>query len=182
MVQPNKTAQKLTSSIVIIAFLAVCLCITTFALIYSMVSVDNNLFETGVVKINLNGGKPVIEEHEFLFEPGMSVKKDFFLENQSTCDVYYKLYFDHVEGALASVLEVQIQDRGVVLFTGTLADLTKDKVGAANDILRLNERRSLQILFHFPEQAKNVSQGQYVSFDMSAEAVQTQNNPYKLFN
>ena len=87
MVQPNKTAQKLTSSIVIIAFLAVCLCITTFALIYSMVSVDNNLFETGVVKINLNGGKPVIEEHEFLFEPGMSVKKDFFLENQSTCDV-----------------------------------------------------------------------------------------------
>lgn len=51
MVQPNKTAQKLTSSIVIIAFLAVCLCITTFALIYSMVSVDNNLFETGVVKI-----------------------------------------------------------------------------------------------------------------------------------
>ena len=38
MVQPNKTAKKLTSSIVIIAFLAVCLCITTFALIYSLVA------------------------------------------------------------------------------------------------------------------------------------------------
>ena len=182
MEKTNKTAKELTSSIVMIAVLAVCLCITTFALIYSMVSADNNLFETGVVKINLNGGQPVIEEHEFLFEPGMRVKKEFFLENQSTCDVYYRLYFDHVEGALASVLEVQIQDRDVVLFTGKLADLTKEKVGAANDILRLNERRNLQIFFHFPEQVKSASQGQYVSFDMSAEAVQTRNNPNKLFN
>ena len=166
MKQPNKTTKRLTSSIVTIVILAVCLCITTFALIYSTVSVDNNLFQTGVVKIDLNDGRPVIEEHEFLFEPGVTVEKDFYLENQSTCDVYYKLYFDNVEGGLA----------------GTLSDLTQEKVGAADDILRLNERRELKISFHFPEVAGNKAQGLYVSFDMSADAVQVKNNPNRLFD
>lgn len=83
------TSKKLTASVVTVFVLAICLCITTFALIWATVSVENNLFHTGIVKINLNDGKPVIEEHEFLFEPGMTVKKDFFIENQSTWDVYY---------------------------------------------------------------------------------------------
>lgn len=182
MKQPNKTTKRLTSSIVTIVILAVCLCITTFALIYSTVSVDNNLFQTGVVKIDLNDGRPVIEEHEFLFEPGVTVEKDFYLENQSTCDVYYKLYFDNVEGGLADVLEVRIQDGDAELFAGTLSDLTQEKVGAADDILRLNERRELKISFHFPEAAGNKAQGLYVSFDMSADAVQVKNNPNRLFD
>ena len=77
----TKTTKKLTGGIVTIIVLAVCLCVTTVALVRAMVSVDNNLFHTGSVKINLNDGKPVIQEHEFLFEPGMTVKKDFFIEN-----------------------------------------------------------------------------------------------------
>lgn len=182
MSDKTKTAKKLTVSVTAIIILAVCLCITTFALVYSVVSVDNNLFETGVVKVNLNNGEPVIEEHEFLFEPGMTVKKDFFIENQSTWDVYYKLYFDNIEGGLADVLEVRIQDGETVLFAGTLSGLTKEKVGAVDDILRLNERRELQISFHFPETAENKVQGLYVSFDMSADAVQTKNNPNRLFD
>ena len=100
MDKQTKTAKKLTGSIVTVVVLAVCLCITTFALVYSAVAVDNNLFQTGEVKINLNDGKPVIEEHEFLFEPGMTVEKDFFLANQSSTDVYYRLYFDNIEGGL----------------------------------------------------------------------------------
>ena len=55
-----KTAKKLTASIAAVIVLAVCLCVTTFALVYSTVAVDNNLFQTGVIKINLNGGRPVI--------------------------------------------------------------------------------------------------------------------------
>ena len=50
----NKTAKKLTASVAAIIILAVCLCITTFALVYSTVTVDNNLFQTGEIKINLN--------------------------------------------------------------------------------------------------------------------------------
>lgn len=148
MVKENKTAKKLTGSVIAIVVLAVCLCITTLALVYSTVAVENNLFQTGEIKLNLNDGKPVIEEHEYLFEPGMTVEKNFFLENQSTDDVYYRLYFDNVEGGLADILDVTIRDGDTVLYSGKASALTKEQVSAADDILKLNERRELIISFH----------------------------------
>ena len=178
----SPTVKKLTGSVIAIAVLSICLCITTFALVYSMVDVENNLFHTGTIKLNLNDGKPVIEEHEFLFEPGMTVEKEFFLENQSTWDVYYRLYFSDIEGGLADVLEVSIRDGEKILFDGKIADMTKDKVGAADDILKLNERRNLTISFHFPEEAGNEARNLYLTFTISADAVQTKNNPNKMFD
>ena len=182
MSDKTKTAKKLTGSVAAIVILAVCLCITTFALVYSTVAVDNNLFQTGTIKINLNGGQPVITEHEYLFEPGMTVEKEFFIENQGTWDVYYKLYFDNIEGGLSDVLDVAIRDGDRILFTGKIADLTKAKVGAADDILKLKERRELTISFRFPETAGNEVQNLYLSFDLKADAVQTKNNPQRLFD
>lgn len=178
----KKTAKRLTASVITIIVLSICLCVTTFALVFATVSVDNNLFHTGKVEINLNDGKPVIEEHEFLFEPGMTVQKDFFIENNSTWDVYYKLYFDHIEGGLADVLKAQIRDGEKTLFSGTAAELTKTNVGAADDILKLHERRELQIIFHFPEEAGNAAQNLDLTFDFCADAVQTKNNPNRLFD
>ena len=54
-------------------------------------------------------------------------------------------------------------------------------VGAADDVLRLHERRELTISFHYPEEAGNGGQAQYLSFDLKADAVQTKNNPNRLF-
>ncbi len=181
MDKANKTAKKLTASVAAVIVLAICLCITTFALVYSTVAVNNNLFQTGKIKIDLNGGQPVITEHEYLFEPGMTVEKPFYIENLGTWDVYYKLYFDNIEGSLADVLDVEILNGDTVLFGGKIADLTKEKVGAAEDILKLNERRDLTISFHYPEEAGNSGQAQYLSFDLKADAVQTKNNPNRLF-
>lgn len=42
------TSKKLTASVVTVFVLAICLCITTFALIWATVSVENNLFHTGM--------------------------------------------------------------------------------------------------------------------------------------
>ena len=182
MSERKKTDKKLAASVLTIVVLAVCLCITTFALVYSTVAVDNNLFQTGEIRVNLNDGKPVIEEDEFLFEPGMTVEKDFFLENQGTWDVYYKLYLDNVEGGLADVLEVEIRDGDTVLLEGKISELTKEQVGVADDILKLKERRELTVSFHFPEEAGNSTQNLYLSFDFKADAVQTKNNPQRLFN
>ena len=182
MVKENKTAKKLTGSVIAIVVLAVCLCITTLALVYSTVAVENNLFQTGEIKLNLNDGKPVIEEHEYLFEPGMTVEKNFFLENQSTDDVYYRLYFDNVEGGLADILDVTIRDGDTVLYSGKASALTKEQVSAADDILKLNECRELIISFHYPEVIGNSGQAQYLSFDLKADAVQTKNNPDRMFD
>ena len=71
----RKTRSRLTGGIVAVIVLAVCLVVTTVALAYSMISVRDNTFATGGVRINLNDGEPVIRPDEFLFEPGMTVKK-----------------------------------------------------------------------------------------------------------
>lgn len=176
------TSKKLTASVVTIVILAVILGITTFALVWAIVSVDNSFFHTGIVKINLNDGKPVIKEYEFLFEPGMTVKKDFFIENQSTWDVYYNIYFDDIEGGLADVIEISVRCGDTELYAGTANELTKANAGAADDVLKVSERRDLTVYFHFPEEAGNEAQNLVLSFSMKADAVQTKNNPDKEFD
>lgn len=176
------TSKKITASIVEIIVLIICLCVTTFALVWENVSVDNNHFRTGTVKINLNDSKPIIEEHEFLFKPGMTVKKDFFLENQSTWDVYYKLYFDDIEGGLMDVLDISITDGNKILYEGKPRDLTKENINATDNILKLNERKILTIYFSYPKEAGNETQNLTLAFSMKADAVQTKNNPNKIFN
>lgn len=176
----SKIAKKITGGIVTIVILAVCLCITTFALIMATLPLDNNLFKTGSIKINLNDGKQIIDEHEFLFEPGMTVKKDFFVQNESTCDVYYKLYFENTQGGLSDVLQIKIKDGDTVLYSGTAATLAKGNV-TASDMLAVGQRKVLTVWFYYPQENGNSTQNSSFSFDMCADAVQTKNNPDKLF-
>ena len=131
----RKTRSRLTGGIVAVIVLAVCLVVTTVALAYSMISVRDNTFATGGVRINLNDGEPVIRPDEFLFEPGMTVKKDFFIENDSTGTVYYRLYFAGVSGDLADVLEVTVKDGNKTLYSGTPTQL--ENTQAADDLLTL---------------------------------------------
>ena len=177
----TKTAKKLTGGIVAIVILAVCLVITTLALVYESVAVTDNLFHTGGVEINLNDGKPVIRESEFLFEPGMTVKKDFFIENNSTWDVYYRLYLDDISGGLADVLTVTVKDGEKTLYSGTADELTRQDVTAADDTLKIGQRRDLTVYFYYPENRGNDTQNLDLTFTMCAEATQTKNNPNKLF-
>ena len=178
----NKTAKRLTGGIIAIVALAVCLCITTFALVYASVSVENNLFHTGKVKINLNDGKPVIREHEFIFEPGMTVKKDFFIENDSSWDVYYRIYLENVSGGLADVLEITVKDGDRAMYSGTASELTQQNVTAADDTLKIGQKRNLTVYFHFPEDKGNKTKNLDLTFTMCAEATQTKNNPNRLFD
>lgn len=176
----NNTAKKLTGSIITIIILICCLTITTYALVME-VSVKDNYFATGLVDININDGKPVIEEHEFLFEPGMTVEKDFFIENNSTWAVYYKIYMDNTGGGLADVLQITVKDGEEILCSGTANQLTQKNVAASEAVLQVNERRDLTISFYFPKEAGNSVQNSTLTFDLCAQAVQTKNNPDKLF-
>lgn len=174
--------RRLSAGIFAIICLSVCLCITTFALVFTTVKVENNHFQTGGVGINLNNGKAVIEANEFLFEPGMTVEKDFFVENTSSDAVYYKVYFNNVSGGLAEVLEVKITAGDRVIANGTIAQLSEKTSFADDDDLSLNEKRELKIYFHFPEDSGNSAQDGFLSFDLCAKAVQSKNNPAKLFD
>ena len=177
-----KTSSKLTKSVVTIIILSICLCIVSLALIYSNVVIDSNYFLIGKVKINLNDGKPVIKEDEFIFEPGMSVEKEFFLENQSSGDVYYRFYLDHVEGKLADVLDIMICNDDVILYQGKAVDLRHHQIEMKHNLLRFNERKDLMIIFYYPKEYQNDGQDTYLLFDLTVEAVQTKNNSQGLFD
>jgi len=179
--EKNPVMKKLTICIVIIVILGICLCITTFALIYS-ISVDENIFKTGTVDINLNDGNPIIKQGEFLFEPGMRVTKDFFIENESSDAVYYKIYFDNVSGGLEKVLNVKIIDKetGDCLYDGKAEGLKRENCQSAE--LLLNEKRTLTAEFHYPEISGNETQNLRMSFDMCAVATQKKNNPDRKFD
>ena len=177
----STTARKMTAGIITIFILAFCLTVTSFALVYATVVVENNIFQTGYVKINLNDGKPIIEEHEYLFEPGMTVEKDFFIQNLSSDSVYYRLYFDNVTGGLADVLDVTLKDGDQVLCSGKMQDLTKEFVDSGEFPLEIQEVRKLKIVFHFPESYGNATQGLDLSFVACADAVQSKNNPNREF-
>ena len=88
--------KRLTVSVIVLAVLCCCLAVTSFALAYQVAKLENNSFQTGGIGIDLNGGKPVITADEYLFEPGMTVEKPFYIQNNGTWAVYYKLYFSEV--------------------------------------------------------------------------------------
>ena len=175
----NKSRVKLLGSVIGIVFLITALGITTLALINYKVSVEENVFETGEISINLNDDKPIMAE-SLLFEPGMTVVRDFFVENDGTCDTYYKLYFDDIDGELAKVLEVTIKEDDV-LYHGILADMTRDNVTTVEEVLKVGEDRELEVWFHFPEKSGNQVQDLEVVFNICVEAVQAVNNPDRLF-
>lgn len=178
----TKTGRRLTSGIAVVIFLSICLVITTFALVYTGVKVENNYFSTGNVSINLNDGKAVIEADEFIFEPGVRVIKDFFIENTGSDSVYYKLYFKNVTGDLAEAIEVSFIHGDKVVASGLMSELDEETSIAADDLLLKGEKRDLKILFRFKETGSNNYQDNFLSFDLCAKAVQTKNNGLKLFD
>ncbi|MBR4295342.1 MAG: hypothetical protein IKT56_00705 [Clostridia bacterium] len=181
MDKATKTAKKLTHSIFLAIILLIVFCVTTYALYSAKVTVKENYFKTGIIDIDLNGGYPVIE-NDYLFEPGMTVEKSFYIQNKSTWDVYYKIYFDNVEGELGDVLEITILDGDKILCRGTANELTRENVTAFDDVLKVDERRDLTIRFYFDEASGNDAQAGKLKFDLCADAVQEKNNPEKIFD
>ncbi len=173
---------RLTASIFLLVFLSICLCLTSSALVLATVDMRGNVFTTGRVEIDLNGGAPIVTQEELMFAPGMTLKKDFTLENKSTCEVYYRLYFTNISGALAEHLQVRLLCEDRELLTGTPATLTRDHVGAADDVLAAGQRKTFTLVFVFPEESNNSAQAQYLGFDLAADAVQVKNNPEKAFD
>ncbi len=178
-----KPAKKLSISMAALVILCLCLCITSFALGMAVYEVRSNTFQTGGIGIDLNGGKPVITAEEFLFEPGMTVEKPFYIQNNGTWAVYYKLYFSQVSGILGDVLDVTVlNESGTEVLSGKLSALTEQNVPALEDELAVGQRQTMTVRFHLPEDAGNACQGGALTFELAAIAVQTKNNPDKEFD
>lgn len=177
--------RRIKINIATIILLAVCLCITTFALVASTV-VQRNIFETGNIDIQvidengkINDEARLIEERAFLFEPGMTVVKPVYVKNTGTWDAYCKLYFKDIKGDLADILDVTVADKitGDVLYTGKVSGLNSTSKALGVTEIKEKEKREYTVTFHYPEAEGNAGQGKELTFTMEAKAIQTKNSP-----
>lgn len=197
----SKTSTKLNKGIVAIIALSICLVFTSVVLALSTIPVDNNIFKTGLIHIMLGGvdedgseyyfddTHKLITENEYLFEPGITVEKKFFIENKGGIkgyDVYYKIYFENVSGKLDDQLEITLKDADDnVLYNGIARDFTKEvSLTSFNSLSTVigSNKHYLTISFHYPEECGNIGQGEILQFDLVAKAVQTKNNTEKEFD
>lgn len=179
MDEERKVRRKLAGQLGIIAVLVVCLCVTTFALAYPSVTVGGNVFQMGKVQINLNDGESILQADHF--EPGATALGTFFVENQSSIPVHCRLYLENVSGDLAQVLDMTLKCGDEILYSGTPEAFTKEHAAVLETALAVKEKREFLIMVHYPESAGNTQKGTSLSFDITVDAVQTKNNPDKLF-
>ncbi len=219
----SSNLKKLIISIIIVIILMVCFITSTFALINNKVTVEDNEFQTGIVDIQISELEPIYSKEfdpqysdlepsqlenftKFLFEPGVLAAYTFSITNNSTTDVYYRLYLDiqedketdELDNDLADLLEVTVTiddtddnpDNDTVLFSNVKAsNLSKDSI---NDFIKDNpnsvdeldegKSKSYKIYFHYPSDSNNSGQDKSLSFKLSVEATQTKNNTDKEFN
>ncbi len=185
-VQDNRSKRMTLASVILYALtiflLIACLIISSVSLAYSNVLTDSVLYSTGL-KLDLNGGKPVIDEDTGLqfSAPGETTVTTFFLENQSDEDVYYRLYFTDVRGELAEVVQVGIYLEDRLLYSGLMSEMVRENTAAADDILKLRDHRDFTIYFNISQDAGNEYQGTSVTFRLAAEVTQVRDNPEKQF-
>lgn len=173
--------KKLKMMIVIVALLMCGLTVTSYALASSIVSIRNNSFSMSLgVELKVNNGDPVVDVTDIIYEPGGTYRSEFPISNLGDFDVWYRVYFTQVKGELQDDITVTIKEKdGIVLCEGKMNELTSDKVEVG--VLPAGEEKTLYIEFYFSAEANNSAQGQFVSFNITADATQWQNNPDKNF-
>lgn len=194
MKQKSNTKRKAYQSLIIIFILVVMLAATTYALALSFVSVDDNQFETGNVEIEINNGKAIFDDENLKIEPGYRLVKTFTVKNTGTADAYYRFYLENVEGSLQDSLIFSFYEGDVKdslagtnstvepVLTGAAAELTKSDVAKGIGELKKGEEKTFTVLVKMKESAGNTYQGGYISFNLTAEAVQSRNNPNRVFS
>lgn len=192
----SDTRRRWLSSALLTFLLTLGLIVTSVAITISSVEVRENVFTTGTVKLDLNGGAAVVDmtnpdaEHtnESKFsEPGFRIKRDFYLKNIGSAAAYYKLYAGYKDtpenNALANALDVEItyKDTGVLLFSGKLSALNLSSAPVADSSLDAGDTVWFTAVFRFSKDAGNDLQNKMLSFDLYARGTQVKNNPGKNF-
>lgn len=192
----SDTRRRWLSSALLTFLLTLGLIVTSVAITISSVEVRENVFTTGTVKLDLNGGVAVVDmtnpdaEHanESKFsEPGFRIKRDFYLKNIGSAAAYYKLYAGYEDtpenNALANALDVEItyKDTGVLLFSGKLSALNLSSAPVGDSSLDAGDTVWFTAVFRFSKDAGNDLQNKMLSFNLYARGTQVRNNPGKNF-
>lgn len=163
----SNTFKRLGTGLVLTAFLVCCFLGTSMSLRPSYAWAE-------APAPYLNDGKKVIPEDKYTtFEPGMTIREVFTIENKSTSDkkdVHYGFYFDGLN-RYAKGLEVKILTLdGQTVAEGTMQSMNRGnavpiKCNGVEDILAAGESKKLILQIHYPEESNNDAMLQSFEFD-----------------
>lgn len=175
-----KNKKYVRSFILLIVLLSMFL-MTTYALLVASLTIYNNTFVTGEVKINFNDSKKVFDETDFRLSPGSSISKRMTIQNIGTGAVYYRLYMENVSGDLNDRLIFRIYGDNRLLKQTKASEFTRDNALIFDAPLEVNQTVTYVMEAYLPEDTENVYQNGVLHFDLIANAIQTKNNPNGIF-
>jgi len=175
------TKKKIYLNMASIITLFSLLAVITYALFYFTLTIEDNFFETGFVKINFNNGERVFDENDLALAPGDSIKKPMTIKNIGTGSIYYRIFLENVDGNLKDAIVFNIYDEGVLVKTVVTADFTFDNAFVSDVSLDVDEQKDYMVEAVMSSDAGNNYRDNYITFDFIARAVQSKNNPDKEF-
>lgn len=177
----NETGKKVYRSIFAIALLFTMLVVTTYALVLSSVSSEGNGFYMGTVKIDLNGGNTIFDGTLNNIDENGNISKNFTVENSGTAEIYYRLYLDNIQGSMAKNVIFEIYDGDKLLYTAPPEKFTKQNPCYGAEPLAAGEVKTLTAVVKLASDDETTAFGR-MNFDITADAVQTKNNPERIFD
>lgn len=184
--------KRIVAASAVLAVLISAYLVTSLMLAASSLEVrlGNHIFRTETMKIGIHGvldgerseeltfsganGKPIT-----LVEPGMTLRGDFCVVNDSTFDVYYRLYFSRLEGGLKDILQATILDKetGEVLYGPVaLSSMESADNFPQGKTLASHQSRDMVLELYFPKDAGNEYQNQSLSCEINVDMTQVRNN------
>lgn len=181
-----------------IAALSLCVLLAATAYAFGLFQVEvlDDYFHTGTIAVSI-----VLEEDdtkvdltdEIYYEPGMTVRGNFTvydykfnedgtrIESTDENGIYYRIYFSHLDGPLAKIMEARVYGSdGTLLYSGLAKDLTGPT--AFPQVQHMPHQQggnscTYTLELHYPELAGNETQKQTMEFALAVRATQSTANP-----
>ncbi len=133
------------------------------------------------VKINFNDGAPLMESSVAL-SPMETWTGRAFIENTGKCSVYYRLYLKNIDGALSDKIELTVMIDGNIFYQGVASEFTINNAIVSEKEFNKGEKADVLLILFFNAETEDEGQSKDFRFEVQVDAVQTKNNPNKLFN
>ena len=184
--------KRIVAASAVLAVLISAYLVTSLMLAASSLEVrlGNHIFRTETMDIDIYGKLNGERSRELRFsdpsgeditlvEPGMTLRGDFCVVNDSTFDVYYRLYFSRLEGGLKDILQATILDKatGEVLYGPVaLSSMESADNFPQGKTLASHQSRDMVLELYFPKDAGNEYQNQSLSCEINVDMTQVRNN------
>ncbi len=172
----KKIFNKKTAPIFITAILTI-----TAIIIFSCSLSKVGFFRANKVEICFNDGKELMESPISL-SPGETWSKHASIENTGKSSIYYRFYLTEMEGALKDDIQLCVMVDGNVCYEGLANEFTVENAIISGDKLEKGEEVDLLIVAFLSNESIGNDENASFSFDIKVDAVQSKNNPNKVFN